>query len=170
MKCPQCLHNGSRVVDSRPSDEGTTIRRRRECENCHYRFTTFERIEERPLLVVKKNKDREEFDRSKILHGVHRAFEKRPFSAKQQEAIVDRIESRIREEGKREIDSKEIGEYVMQELIQIDDVAYIRFASVYRQFQDIDVFMEEMRNIEGIRDEREKEDLVEGEDAESEEK
>lgn len=158
MKCPQCFHNGSKVVDSRPSDEGATIRRRRECENCQYRFTTFERIEERPLLVVKKNKDREEFDSSKILRGVHRAFEKRPFSAKEQEEIVERIESRIREEGKREIASEEIGEYVMQELIHLDDVAYIRFASVYRQFQDIDVFMEEMRNIEGIRGERSKEE------------
>lgn len=157
VKCPQCFHYGSKVVDSRPSDDGATIRRRRECENCQYRFTTFERIEERPLLVVKKNKDREEFDPSKILRGIHRAFEKRPFSAKEQEEIVERIEARIREEGKREIASEEIGEYVMQELIRLDDVAYIRFASVYRQFQDIDVFMEEMKNIEDIRDKRSKE-------------
>lgn len=151
MKCPRCFYNGSRVIDSRPSDDGLNIRRRRECESCQYRFTTFERIEERPLLVVKKNNDREEFDRSKILRGLHRAFEKRPFSAKEQEEIVQRIESRIRQEGKREIDSKKIGEYVMKELIHLDDVAYIRFASVYRQFHDIDVFMEEMRNIEGMR-------------------
>lgn len=156
MKCPRCFHNGSRVIDSRPADDGSSIRRRRECENCQFRFTTFERIEERPLLVVKKNKDREEFDRSKILRGLHRAFEKRPFSAQQQEEIVSRIENRIREEGKREIDSKEIGEYVMEELIQLDDVAYIRFASVYRQFHDIDVFMEEMRNIEGKREDHKK--------------
>lgn len=158
MKCPRCFHNGSRVIDSRPSDDGLNIRRRRECESCQNRFTTFERIEERPLLVVKKNKDREEFDRSKILRGLHRAFEKRPFSAKEQEEIAQRIESRIREEGKREIDSKEIGEYVMEELIHLDDVAYIRFASVYRQFHDIDVFMEEMRNIEGKRGPQKKED------------
>src|SRR5690625_124366 len=146
MKCPRCSYNGSRVVDSRPADDGTTIRRRRECENCQYRFTTYERVEETPLLVVKKNGDREEFNRAKILRGIHRAFEKRPFSAKEQEDIVNRIETRIREEGVREIQSKQIGEYVMEELAKIDDVAYIRFASVYRQFQDIDVFMKEMRN------------------------
>ena len=147
MKCPRCSYNGSRVVDSRPADDGTTIRRRRECENCQYRFTTYERVEETPLLVVKKNGDREEFNRAKILRGIHRAFEKRPFSAKEQEDIVNRIETRIREEGVREIQSTEIGEYVMEELAKIDDVAYIRFASVYRQFQDIDVFMQEMQNI-----------------------
>ena len=147
MKCPRCSFNGSRVVDSRPADDGTTIRRRRECEECNYRFTTYERIEETPLLVVKKNGDREEFNRSKILRGVHRAFEKRPFSAKQQEEIVNRIESKIREEGHREIPSTDIGEYVMDELAAIDDVAYIRFASVYRQFQDLNVFMEEMKNM-----------------------
>lgn len=153
MKCPRCSFNGSRVVDSRPADDGTTIRRRRECEECKYRFTTYERIEETPLLVVKKNGDREEFNRSKILRGVHRAFEKRPFSAKQQEDIVNRIESKIREEGHREIPSTDIGEYVMDELAEIDDVAYIRFASVYRQFQDINVFMEEMKNIGDKREE-----------------
>lgn len=152
MKCPRCSYNGSRVVDSRPADDGSTIRRRRECEECKYRFTTYERIEETPLLVVKKNGDREEFNRAKILRGVHRAFEKRPFSAKQQEDIVNRIESKIREEGLREIPSTDIGEYVMDELAEIDDVAYIRFASVYRQFQDIEVFMEEMRNIGDKRD------------------
>lgn len=165
MKCPRCFHNGSRVVDSRPADDGSTIRRRRECESCQYRFTTFERIEERRLLVVKKNNDREEFDRSKILRGIHRAFEKRPFSAKEQEAIVDRIEARIREEGKGEVHSTEIGEYVMEELAQIDDVAYIRFASVYRQFQDINVFMEEMKNIEGKRESRSESDQPKNKDA-----
>ncbi|MDN6731602.1 MAG: transcriptional regulator NrdR [Atopostipes suicloacalis] len=158
MKCPRCFYIGSRVIDSRPSDDGLNIRRRRECESCQYRFNTFERIEERPLLVVKKNKDREEFDRSKILRGLHRAFEKRPFSAKDQEAIVQRIEGRIREEGQREIDAEQIGEYVMEELIQLDDVAYIRFASVYRQFHDINVFMEEMQNIEGRRGSQKKDE------------
>lgn len=147
MRCPRCANNGSRVVDSRPSDEGMTIRRRRECEKCEYRFTTYERIEVTPLLVVKKNGDREEFDRSKILRGIHRAFEKRPFSAEEQEDVVNRIEAKIRENGLREIPSEDIGEYVMNELAQVDDVAYIRFASVYREFQDINVFMEEMRNI-----------------------
>lgn len=147
MKCPRCAYNGSRVIDSRPADDGTTIRRRRECESCEYRFTTYERVEERPLLVVKKNNDREEFDRSKILRGIHRAFEKRPFSAEEQEEVVNQIEARIRQEGLREIQSAEIGEYVMEVLAQVDDVAYIRFASVYRQFQDLDVFMEEVKNI-----------------------
>ena len=147
MKCPRCSYNGSRVVDSRPADDGSTIRRRRECENCQYRFTTYERIEETPLLVVKKNGDREEFNRAKILRGIHRAFEKRPYSAKEQEDIVNRIETKLREKGLREIQSAQIGEYVMEELAQIDDVAYIRFASVYRQFQDINVFMQEMQNI-----------------------
>lgn len=168
MKCPQCSHIGSKVVDSRPADDGLTIRRRRECENCQYRFTTFERVEERPLLVVKKNNDREEFDRSKILRGLHRAFEKRPVSAQTQEEIVDRIEARIREEGKREIDSKKIGEYVMEELIDIDDVAYIRFASVYRQFRDINVFMEEMKNIEGRREKQPKENKASDDEENSE--
>ena len=147
MKCPRCSYNGSRVVDSRPADDGSTIRRRRECENCQYRFTTYDRIEETPLLVVKKNGDREEFNRAKILRGIHRAFEKRPFSAKEQEDIVNRIETKLREDSRREIQSAQIGEYVMEELAQIDDVAYIRFASVYRQFQDINVFMQEMQNI-----------------------
>lgn len=156
MKCPRCAYSGSRVVDSRPSEDATTIRRRRECEKCDFRFTTYERIEESPLLVVKKNGDREEFNRSKILRGVHRAFEKRPFSAAQQEEIVDRVETKIRGEGLREIPSDQIGAYVMNELSEIDDVAYIRFASVYREFKDIGVFMEEMRNIEEKRDESSK--------------
>ncbi len=147
MRCPRCAYNGSRVIDSRPADDAKSIRRRRECEQCNYRFTTYERVEATPLLVVKKNGDREEFDRSKILRGVHRAFEKRPFSAQEQEDLVSRIEAQIRDTGVREIESEAIGEYVMDELAQIDDVAYIRFASVYRQFQDIDVFMEEMKNL-----------------------
>lgn len=158
MRCQRCGHTNSRVVDSRPSDDGSTIRRRRECENCGDRFTTYERMEETPLLVVKKNGDREEFNRSKILRGIHRAFEKRPFSAAEQEAIVDRIESKIRGEGLREIPSEDIGEYVMDELSEIDDVAYIRFASVYREFKDINVFMQEMRNIEEKRGESSQEE------------
>ena len=158
MKCPRCSYNGSRVVDSRPADDGSTIRRRRECENCQYRFTTYERIEETPLLVVKKNGDREEFNRAKILRGIHRAFEKRPYSAKEQEDIVNRIETKLREKGLREIQSAQIGEYVMEELAQIDDVAYIRFASVYRQFQDINVFLQEMQNIGDKHDESEEEE------------
>ena len=164
MKCPRCSYNGSRVVDSRPADDGSTIRRRRECENCQYRFTTYERIEETPLLVVKKNGDREEFNRAKILRGIHRAFEKRPFSAKEQEDIVNRIETKLREDSRREIQSAQIGEYVMEELAQIDDVAYIRFASVYRQFQDINVFMQEMQNIGDKHEEPEEPEEPEEED------
>lgn len=156
MKCPKCSYMGSRVVDSRPSDDSTTIRRRRECENCEYRFTTYERYEETPLLVVKKNGDREEFDHSKILRGIHRAFEKRPFSALDQEEIVNRIEQQIRGEGLREISSGAIGEYVMNELARVDDVAYIRFASVYREFKDINVFMKEMQNLGEKRESKKK--------------
>lgn len=158
MKCPKCSYHGSRVVDSRPSDDATTIRRRRECEKCGHRFTTYERMEETPLLVVKKNGDREEFDRTKILRGIHRAFEKRPFSASDQEEIVSRIEATIRGEGHREIKSEDIGEYVMNELARVDDVAYIRFASVYREFKDINVFMEEMQNLDEKREEYRKGD------------
>lgn len=164
MKCPRCSHQGSRVVDSRPSDDGTTIRRRRECENCEYRFTTYERVEWSPLLVVKKNGDREEFDRSKILRGIHRAFEKRPFSAQEQEEIVNRIESKIRAEGLREISSEAIGEYVMNELAEVDDVAYIRFASVYREFKDINVFMQEMQSLGEKRDENPQDDEPEAQE------
>ncbi len=147
MQCPRCQHNGSRVVDSRPADENTAIRRRRECENCKFRFTTFERLEQSPILVVKKNGTREEFSREKLLRGLRRAFEKRPVTAEEQEKIVNRVEYQIRDRGDSEIESTKIGEFIMHELAEVDDVAYIRFASVYRQFKDIEVFMKEMEEL-----------------------
>ncbi|MFD1672736.1 transcriptional regulator NrdR [Agrilactobacillus yilanensis] len=147
MICPHCHHNSSRVIDSRPTDEGRVIRRRRECENCGYRFTTFERIEQTPLLVIKKDGTREEFNREKILRGVVRAAEKRPVSMEQMTELVDQVENQIRATGDTEIKSVEIGNYVMHLLAYIDDVAYIRFASVYREFKDMNGFMEEVQEM-----------------------
>ncbi|AYW45128.1 transcriptional regulator NrdR [Tetragenococcus koreensis] len=149
MHCPKCHHNNSRVIDSRQTDDGRAIRRRRECENCGYRFTTFERIEEAPLLVIKKNGAREEFNREKILRGLIRSAEKRPVAMEQMEQIVDHVESRIREMGENEISSNLIGEYVMEDLKDVDEIAYIRFASVYRQFKDMSVFLKELEDIVG---------------------
>lgn len=148
MQCPRCQYNGTRVVDSRPADDGRAIRRRRECESCSFRFTTFERIEQAPILVVKKNGNREEFNREKLLRGIIRACEKRPIAMEQMEAIVDEVEREIRKRGENEIPSEKIGEYVMDRLAKIDEIAYIRFASVYRQFKDIEVFMKEMQELE----------------------
>lgn len=147
MHCPKCQYNGSRVVDSRPADEGRAIRRRRECEKCGFRFTTFERIEAAPLLVVKKNGDREEFNRDKILRGLIRSAEKRPVAMEQMELIVDQVENKIRGLGENEISTTLIGEFVMEYLVKLDDIAYIRFASVYRQFKDMGVFLKEMQEI-----------------------
>ncbi|WP_125606544.1 transcriptional regulator NrdR [Lapidilactobacillus bayanensis] len=147
MQCPRCHHNSLKVVDSRPADEGRAIRRRRECENCGYRFTTFERIEQTPLLVVKKNGTREEFNRKKIMRGLVRAAEKRPVTMDQMTDIVDKIEHDIRQTGENEIRSEDIGELVMKYLAGVDDVAYIRFASVYREFKDMSVFMEEVQEM-----------------------
>lgn len=147
MHCPKCQYNGSKVVDSRPADEGRAIRRRRECEKCGYRFTTFERVEATPLLVVKKNGDRETFVREKILRGLIRSAEKRPVAMEQMEQIVDQVENRIRSLGENEVSSTLIGEYVMEYLVDLDEIAYIRFASVYRQFKDMSVFLKEMQEI-----------------------
>ncbi|WP_461219010.1 transcriptional regulator NrdR [Lapidilactobacillus salsurivasis] len=147
MQCPRCHHNSLKVVDSRPADEGRAIRRRRECENCGYRFTTFERIEQTPLLVIKKNGTREEFNREKIMRGLVRAAEKRPISMDQMTAVVDKVERDIRQSGEGEIHSEDIGELVMKYLAKLDDVAYIRFASVYRQFKDMNVFMQEVQEL-----------------------
>lgn len=148
MKCPRCQYTGSRVVDSRPSDQGAKIRRRRECESCGYRFTTFEKVEESPLLVIKKNGTREEFNREKLLRGIRRAAEKRPISAETQENIVNEIERELRDQGIREVATTDLGERVMTDLAKIDDVAYIRFASVYREFKDISGFMDEMKQLQ----------------------
>lgn len=147
MLCPQCHNNSSRVVDSRPVDNGNAIRRRRECEKCGYRFTTFERIEVTPLLVIKKNGAREEFNRDKILHGIMRAAEKRPVGMDKITNIVDEVERKIRAVGGTEVSSQLIGEYVMSILADVDDVTYIRFASVYREFKDMKSFAQELQEL-----------------------
>lgn len=147
MKCPTCKYNGTRVIDSRPVDEGRAIRRRRECEECGYRFTTFEMVEEYPLIVIKKEGTREEFSRDKILRGLLRACEKRPVSLNQLEIITAEVERELRNLGVSEVKSEVIGEMVMDKLAKIDEVAYVRFASVYRQFKDINVFIEELKDL-----------------------
>ncbi len=145
MKCPFCDALEDKVVDSRMAKEGEVIRRRRECLSCKRRYTTYERVEESLPLVVKKDGRREPFDRSKIVAGLKKACEKRPISTATIEAVTDRIEKRIQEMGESEIPSRVIGEEVMKELHQLDQVAYVRFASVYREFKDIDQFMEELK-------------------------
>ena len=147
MKCPHCHQNGSRVVDSRPSEDGSFIRRRRECVHCGFRFTTFERYEETPLLVVKKDGTRQEFSRQKILNGIVRSAEKRPVSMERLTKLTDKVEKKVRSLGENEISSQLIGKYVMNELKDVDEVAYIRFASVDRQFKDVDAFMSELETM-----------------------
>ncbi|MBA4537088.1 transcriptional regulator NrdR [Bacillus aquiflavi] len=147
MKCPACQNNSSRVLDSRPVDEGRSIRRRRECESCGYRFTTFEKVEEIPLIVVKKEGTREEFSREKILRGLIRACEKRPVALKQLDEISYEIEKELRSQGVAEVKSEVVGEMVMDRLAKVDEVAYVRFASVYRQFKDLNVFIDELKEI-----------------------
>ena len=147
MKCPNCHKNGSRVVDSRPADNGHAIRRRRECEQCGYRFTTFERVEVTPLLVIKKNGTREEFQREKLLRGIVRAAEKRPVGIDEITEIVDKVENKLRSVGGTEVSSQLIGEYVMKILADVDEVAYIRYASVYREFKDMHAIADELREL-----------------------
>ncbi|HET7627829.1 MAG TPA: transcriptional regulator NrdR [Bacillales bacterium] len=147
MRCPNCQHTGSRVLDSRHVNEGQTIRRRRECESCHFRFTTFETVEQSPLVVVKKEGMREEFSREKVLRGLIRACEKRPVPLEVLENIVSEVETELRNDGQSEVKSAEIGEMVMNRLAEVDEVAYVRFASVYRQFKDINVFIQELREL-----------------------
>ena len=147
MKCPFCGYTESKVIDSRPTDEDSRIRRRRECLQCGKRFTTYEVIESLPIVVVKKDNSREPFDRQKLLNGLLRACEKRPVSLDTLERAVDDIETRIQNSLEREVLTSKIGEYVMDELMRIDDVAYIRFASVYRQFKDIKSFHEAIRKL-----------------------
>ncbi len=144
MKCPFCGSAESKVIDSRPTDEGTIIRRRRECIECEKRFTTYEKIESIPLRVIKKDKSREMFDSQKLLNGIMRACEKRPVTMEQLQNIVDNIENDIFSTLDKEISTREIGQKVMDALKNIDEVAYVRFASVYRQFKDIDTFMQEL--------------------------
>ena len=147
MKCPCCGYEESKVIDSRPADEGEKIRRRRECIQCSKRFTTYEIIESVPIVVVKKDKSREVFDRQKLYNGMLRACEKRPVSSDDIEKAVDSIELTIQNTLDREVTSTRIGELAMEQLKKIDDVAYVRFASVYRQFKDINTFMEELSKI-----------------------
>ncbi len=149
MKCPFCDYMGTKVLDSRPANDNKSIRRRRECEKCIKRFTTFETIEETPLLVIKKDGSREEFSRDKILRGLFRACEKRPVSTERLETLVHDVEQELRKEAKTEVPSVEIGELVMYGLFRVDEVAYVRFASVYRQFKDINVFMRELTDLLG---------------------
>ena len=147
MKCPFCGFAESKVIDSRPAEEGSRIRRRRECLECQKRFTTYEIIESLPIVVVKKDRSREPFDRQKLLNGLLRACEKRPVSLERLERAVDDIETQIQNSLEREVPTTKIGEYVMEQLMDIDDVAYIRFASVYRQFKDIQSFHEAIRKL-----------------------
>mgnify|MGYP001202327500 FL=1 len=151
MRCPHCGNRENRVLDSRSSEEGMAIRRRRECLTCGKRFTTYERLEEEPLVVLKKDGRREPFDRKKILKGLRKACEKRPLSFEILEKIVDKVEWAIRNRAENEVPSAVIGEYIMQELKEVDEVAYVRFASVYRQFKDLDIFMAELQNLLGSR-------------------
>lgn len=147
VRCPSCNHNGTRVLDSRPVHDARSIRRRRECESCNFRFTTFETVEETPLIVVKKGGTREEFSRDKVLRGLIKACEKRPVPLEVLEDAVNNIEKDLRNEGTPEVSSEDVGELVMEYLADIDEVAYVRFASVYRQFKDINVFVEELKEL-----------------------
>ncbi|MDI3540997.1 MAG: transcriptional repressor NrdR [Thermosediminibacterales bacterium] len=147
MKCPYCGFNESKVIDSRPTEEGTAVRRRRECLDCQQRFTTYEKIEEVPLIVIKKDGSREIFKREKILKGIIKACEKRPISLKTLEKVADDVEKELKNTMEREITSEQIGEMVMEYLKDIDEVAYVRFASVYREFKDVNTFMEELKKI-----------------------
>jgi transcriptional repressor NrdR len=147
MKCPYCAHLGDKVVDSRESREGEVIRRRRECLGCGKRFTSYERIDEIPYMVVKKDGTRERFERQKLVAGLLKACEKRPVTVASLEAIADRVESTLQERAEKEITTNEIGSFVMEELKKLDKVAYVRFASVYRHFRDIGEFMSELKDL-----------------------
>lgn len=154
MKCPYCGFIEDKVIDSRPTDEGSAIRRRRECSKCLKRFTTYEKVEIVPVMVIKKDKSMQVFDRNKIMNGLLRACEKRPVSLADIEKIADEIEMQICNSLRREVTSQEIGEMVMARLKGLDEVAYVRFASVYRQFKDINTFMDELHKLlkdEGIK-------------------
>ena len=147
MKCPFCGHMEDKVIDSRPAEDGSAIRRRRECLSCSSRFTTYEKVELLPLLVIKKDGTREAYSPEKLLGGLMKACEKRPVSSEQLTQIVTYVENQIQNTTKREISTNEIGEMVMQQLKDIDEVAYVRFASVYRQFKDVNSFMDELKDM-----------------------
>ncbi len=147
MRCPFCSYSESKVIDSRPADEGASIRRRRECLSCRKRFTTYETVESLPIMVVKKDGSRQSFDREKVLRGMIRACEKRPVSLAELEKIADAIELELQNSLEREVRTETIGEQVMARLKDVDEVAYVRFASVYRQFKDIGTFMQELNKL-----------------------
>lgn len=147
MKCPYCNNPNTRVIDSRPSDENNSIRRRRQCDECSRRFTTYEKIETIPLVVIKKDNNREPYNRSKIEAGVFRSCHKRPISVDQINALIDEIETQIFNREEKEVPSHVIGEMVMEKLKNLDPVAYVRFASVYREFKDVNTFMEELKKL-----------------------
>ncbi|WKB36776.1 transcriptional regulator NrdR [Terrilactibacillus sp. S3-3] len=147
MRCPNCKKMGTKVLDSRPVNNGGAVRRRRECEYCRYRFTTFETVEEIPLIVVKKGDNRESFNREKMLRGLIKACEKRPVPLERLEEIVSHVEKTLRDKGVSEVNSHDLGELVIHELAKVDEVAYVRFASVYRQFKDINVFAKEIKEL-----------------------
>ena len=147
MKCPYCSHLESKVVDSRPAEEGSSIRRRRECLECHKRFTTYETMESLPLVVIKRDGSRQTFDRSKLLGSMLKSCEKRSVSVSTLEQIANEIEQTLQNEMEREVPSTEIGELVMEKLKEVDEVSYVRFASVYRQFKDISTFMNELNKL-----------------------
>ena len=144
MKCPYCNHTDTKVIDSRPADDNSSIRRRRQCEKCEKRFTTYEKLETMPLMVIKKDESREIYDRSKIESGIVRSCQKRPVSSQQISTMLDRIENKIFNREEKEIPASAIGELVMEQLKELDGVAYVRFASVYREFKDVNTFMEEI--------------------------
>ncbi len=147
MKCPFCNHDNTRVIDSRPADENNSIRRRRVCDECNKRFTTYEKIETIPIIIIKKDNNREAYDRSKIEAGILMACHKRPVSADNINALVDEVETELFNQEEKEIPSRVIGELVMNKLKDLDAVAYVRFASVYREFKDINTFMDELKKV-----------------------
>lgn len=147
MKCPFCNHDNTRVIDSRPADDNTSIRRRRVCDECGKRFTTYEKVETIPVIVIKKDDKREEYDRSKIERGILRACYKRPVSADSIHTLVDEVEKEVFSCEDKEVPSRDIGEIVMNKLKDLDGVAYVRFASVYREFKDVNTFMDELKKV-----------------------
>ena len=147
MRCPFCKKENDKVIDSRAANDGTVIRRRRECEACTRRYTTYERLEEVPLYVIKKDHRRELYDRAKVLGGIHKACEKRPVALEDQDKVADELEKMLREKFEKEVPSKVVGEFIMKRLAHIDQVAYVRFASVYREFQDVGHFMQELKTL-----------------------
>jgi transcriptional repressor NrdR len=147
LKCPYCGHDEDKVIDSRPADEGSAIRRRRECISCGKRFTTYEKVENLPLIIIKKDGTRQPYDRDKLISGLLKSCEKRPVSTEQLEKLADKVELQIQNSMRREISSGEIGEMVMELLKDIDEIAYVRFASVYRQFKDVNSFMQELNDL-----------------------